>query len=226
MAQQSENPPAGKKYPLLVPRVLARRYRPVGVLLIVIGIMAQLPRLVPQLRAESALLDFETLSYVGIVALVAGAGLFIVSLLESRLAYVQCLPDYLLINTSSGRVACTYRRINTFKTAPVEVFFPTKGAKGRQKYILNALAKERVAGKYAIRALEMLVDEYPLPPKTIQRRVGKMMISPRDQAFLFIVRDAGGLEQEITSYMDLARQKLKGDDPNAFKDPFARIAAR
>src|SRR4051812_37397631 len=107
------------KHHLIVYRFIARRYRPAGMLLILMGILAILPAFVEPLRRLVGVITPEQLAIIGTAALVLGLGLFIGSILGERQAYVQCLPQFLLINTMFNRVFVSYQRINS--TQPVQV---------------------------------------------------------------------------------------------------------
>src|SRR5690349_10019170 len=103
----------GSKHRLILYRFTAARYRPPGVLLIMMGLLAFLPTILPPLRFNSAILTYQQLAILGAASIALGLVLFIGAVLAERRAYVQCLPDYLLINTMFNRVFLSYKRINT-----------------------------------------------------------------------------------------------------------------
>lgn len=217
-SDQTEQPKLGKygnRYPLLVYRVLARRYRPVGVLLLAVGLLAQIPHLITELRPQNSFITFEALSLLGLGAIGVGLLLWLAAQIEVRRAYVQCHPDYLVINTGSGRVAIAYQRFNALKPVKVAGLFKLKDEKGRQKAILKPLMRET--------ALEALVSEFPLPEEQMRRRLHRFLFSPRDKAFLFIVPRSTSLSLEIATFTDRARTAARED---AYQDPFERAATR
>ncbi|MCC7207143.1 MAG: hypothetical protein IT323_07555 [Anaerolineae bacterium] len=219
---QSEAPPdvtTGKRYPLLVYRQAARRYRPVGVLLFVVGLLAQLPLFIGELRPQNMFITYQQLSLLGLGAIGAGVLLWLAAQYEIRRAFVQCQPDYLLISTASGRVAVAYARFNTLKPVKVSGLYKKEDLKGRDRNILKPLLKET--------ALEALVTDYPLPEKEMRRRLSRYVFSPRDQGFLFIVKKSSDLNMELTAFISRAREVAAGvQAPTGYVGPFERVARR
>lgn len=203
----------GKKHPLLVYRMVSNRYRPAAMLLLVMGILAQLPRFVPDVFGRGAFISGDTVSTVGLVAVVIGCALLAASIMEKRRAYVQCQPDYLLINAANARVAIAYGRINTTKSVKVAEVFAPKEIKGRDRTFIKPLSGEL--------ALEMIVSDFPLPEKTIRRRLNRFLLSPRDQGFVFIVPRPRDLNLEINTAMDSLRQRQR-DEETSYVNPLDR----
>ncbi len=216
MPETSTQTRASNKYPLVVYRLLARRYRPVGVLLIAVGAIAQLPRYIPELRFAEALLTYEQLSLIGLAALLAGLGLFITALLEGRLAYAQCEPDYLLINTSSGRVAVGYLRIIETKLDILRSVLETEKVRGRDQVLakqLGKLHKERV--------IEVVLSDFPLPERQLRRRLNKFFFSARSQyGLVLIVPRPESLKLEIDAAIARAREARRLAEQGE-RDPLA-----
>lgn len=200
----------------MVYRLLARRYRPVGVLLIAIGIIAQLPRYIPELRLAEALLGYEQLSIIGLGVLLAGLGLFIASLLEGRLAYAQCKPDYLLINTSSGRVAVGYLRITETKLDIPRNVLETKKVRGRDQALMKQLSK-----LHKERVLEVVLSDFPLPEKQLRKRLNRFFFSTRSEhGFVLIVPRPESLKFEIDAAIAQAREARRIAEQGE-RDPLA-----
>lgn len=218
MAQASSQTKVGTKYPLVVYYLIARRYRPVGVLLIAVGAIAQLPRFIPELRFPQAILTYEQLSLIGLAALLIGFGLFIVSLLESRLAYAQCKPEYLLINTAGGRVAVAYARINETKLDIPRHVLATDQVRGRDRVLLKWLAK-----LHKERVLEVVLSDFPLPEKQLRKRLHKFFFSARsDRGFVLIVPRPESLKFEIDTSVSRARDaRRKAEESQS--DPLAAL---
>src|SRR5438874_13336423 len=103
--QAEPSPKTGGKYPLLVYRFIGRRYRPAGILLFVAGLLALLPWWIVELRPKNFILTYQQLAYVGIGAMVLGLLILALSLRIERRAYVQCLPQYMLIRAPFHSVA-------------------------------------------------------------------------------------------------------------------------
>lgn len=208
---------AGKRYPLLPYRLKARRYRPFGVFIIVVGVLAMLPQIFPQFQQMVILFDFQTLTIIGAVVALLGLIVVIASILESRLAYAQCTPEYLLINTSGGRVACSYARvIQTKNTLLRDDLVSIKSARGSEKRYLKPLAGREV--------LEVVLDELPLPREVIQRRIGSACLSLRDVGFVLIVPNPTEMAVEINTYSTRMRDQMKGQ-VTTYQDPFERASA-
>lgn len=204
----------GKKHRLLVYRFIARRYRPAGYLLFVIGILAQLPQFISELRPRDWFITYQQLSLVGLIALMVGLILIVASILEERRAWVQCQPDYLLINTGAGRVAVSYARFITVKSVRVADIFKWKDYKGRQRDFIKPLAGEG--------AVELVVNDFPLPEGTIRKRLSQFLITTRDKGFIFIVPRPSDLSFEINTFVERARQAAAEASKERYHDPLER----
>lgn len=216
MAREGSETKTGIKYPLVVYRLLARRYRPVGVLLVAVGALAQLPRYLPELRFAEAFITYEQLSVIGLAALLSGLGLFVVSLLEGRQAYAQCLPDYLLINSAGGRVACAYARINTTKLTIPRDALETKNVRGRDKVLIKWLSKV-----HKDRVLEIELADYPLPERQIRKRLHPFFFSVRlERGLVLIVPSPDRLKFEIDTAISRAREARRLAEQGE-RDPLA-----
>lgn len=215
MSKKGNTPQYGKKYPLAVYRLIARRYRPAGYLLFIFGLLMELPRFITELRPRNSILTYEQLSIVGLIAIVSGVIIVIASIYEERRAYVQCLPDYLLINTAAGRVAVAYQRFNTFKSVRVGDMYPWKEYRGRQRDFIRPFAAET--------AIEAVVKEWPLPERAIRKRLSPFVISARDTGFIFIVPRATDFRMEIDRYVDQARTAIKEAEAEKYSDPIERM---
>lgn len=206
---------SSRKYPLLVYRYIAVRYRPAGILMFIFGLIAQIPRFVPELRVDNGFITYDQLSLLGLVGVVAGVVLWIASIFEARQAYVQCRPEYLLINTASGRLAVSYLRINSMKTIKVADVFPVKQLRGRQRAFIKPLARES--------ALEVLVSDFPIPEQQARRRLSQFLFSTRDKGFVFIVPNYGDLKVEINGYQDSARMAEIDATRGGYVNPMERV---
>jgi hypothetical protein len=218
-AQQVGLTEKGNRYPLLVYRQSARRYRPVGVLLLVMGLLAQLPLIIGELRPQNFFITYQQLSLLGLGAIGVGLLLWLAAQYEIRRAFVQCQPDYLLISTASGRVAVAYARFNTLKPVKVASLYKKEELKGRDRNTLKPLLKET--------ALEALVIDYPLPEQELRRRLSRYLFSPRDEGFLFIVKKSSDLNMELTAFISRAREANIGAQASmTYVAPFERVSRR
>jgi hypothetical protein len=208
----------GNKHHLLVYRFIAGRYRPAGVLLFVIGIIALLPWLMPPirdvLRLDEAFLSYTQLAYLGAASMFAGAFLWIMTIYMQRKAYVQCLPEYMVINTASHRVVVAYQRINTVQPVQVNKVFNVKEIKGREQTFIKPLSGDT--------ALEVELKEFPVPEKRLRRHFSRFLLSPRDKGFVFIVRYPSQLSLEISTYTQNALDQ-RAEEQQRYLDPIERL---
>ncbi len=215
MSNQENAPTIGRKYPLVVYRLIARRYRPVGYLLFFVGLIALIPNFVIELRPKNLFVTPEQLSIVGLISITAGVLIIIASFYEARRAYVQCHPDYLLINTGSGRVAVAYQRFNTFKNVRVGDLYRWKDYKARERGYIRPLVAES--------AVEAVLKEWPLPEPVIRKRLNRFVISTRDTGFVFIVPHPTEFRMEIDKFIDRMRTAAKNAETEKYTDPIERM---
>jgi hypothetical protein len=209
-------PAVGKKYRLLIYRNIARRYFPAALVLVLFGLLLQAPRFAPEIIPPGFLFGPDSLSVLGAIALIMGIVVYVASLREGRRGFVQCHREYLLINTASGRVAVAYPRVVTSKPVAVRDLYPTKKEKGRNRAIIKPLAHKN--------ALELIINEYPLPEKEIRRRLHRFVFTPRDTGFLFILERPGELNVEIMKYQDALRRTQRDEELSKFRgDPITRM---
>jgi hypothetical protein len=212
--QNSSEGGPGAKHPLLVYRFIAGRYRPAGVLLFAMGLLALLPWLIPALRFSNAILNYIQLATVGMGALIAGAGLWILTIFMERRAYVQCRPEYLVIRTAFHTVAVAYQRFNSIQPVQVGRVFNIKEIKGRERNFIKPLAAET--------AVEAMVADFPVPEKRLRRHFSRFLLSPRDKAFLFIVPRSQQLSIELNTFIQRARD-TRAADQQRYLDPIERL---
>jgi hypothetical protein len=178
-----------------------------------VGLIAQLPVLVSELRPRHTFITYEQLSLIGLLALAIGLVFLIASWLEVRRAFIQCRPEYLLINTASGRVAVAYQRFNTLKSVKVADIFRPNEIKGRERTYIKPLV-----GAVAV---EALVSDFPIPEKRLKRRLSRFLLSTRDKGFIFIVPRPSDLSFEINSFTDRARSTPA--ESEQYLDPIERM---
>jgi hypothetical protein len=206
----------GNKYPLLVYRYIARRYRPAGVLLFVMGLFAQLPQFIALPFFKSTFFTPTQLAYVGAAALFAGAGIWIISLYMERRAYVQCMPDYLLIRSAFHTVAVAYQRFNSVQTVQVGRVFDIKSYKGRDRLFIRPLAAEP--------AIEAELSSMPeaVSEKRLHRNFSKFLFSPRTNGFIFIVPNYQKLGFELNAYIQRSRDRQRAAEHQGYLSPLER----
>jgi hypothetical protein len=203
----------GERHPLLLYRFVSWRYRPAGVLLMVLGAVLFASNFFPSLRPANFFLSTEALVVLSVVSFTLGVLVWITAVFEKRHAWVQCQPDFLVINTSAGKVAVAYRRVNTIKTVKLGELFPKRGLRGRDKGFIRPLLGEL--------ALEVVLREYPIPEEEIRRRISRFMFSPRDTGFIFVVPRPADLKLEINTAQNNLREAERAEQ-NRYIDPMAR----
>ncbi len=205
---------SGEKHPLLVYRFIARRYRPAGVLLFIVGLLALLPWWITELRPKNFFLSYTQLAYIGIGALILGAFIWILSLRIERRAYVQCLPQFMVIRAPFHSVAVAYPRFNSIQPVQVGRIYDVKAIKGRQRHFIKPLAGEN--------AVEAEVGEYPVSEKRLRRHFSQFLFSTREKGFIFIVPRPQQLSIELNTYMQRAQDQGKAEQQR-YLDPIERL---
>jgi len=221
MADQSNKP--GMKHPLIVYRFMFRRYRPAGVLLFVVGIIALLPSIIPQLRFQSAVLNYSQLAIIGVAGIILGLAIFLVAVMGERQAYVQCRPDYLVVHTLLHRVFVAYQRVNSVQPVQIGRIFDIKADKKTAKG--NALSnreKELIKPLIGDSAVEVELSSWPLPDKKMRKNFSRFLFSTREEGFIFIVPKPSTLSIELTTYMQRALD-TRDADQQRYLDPIERL---
>jgi hypothetical protein len=203
----------GTRQPLILYRLIARRYRPVGILLFLMGVVALLPLFIAELRGGIQLLTFETLAVLGFVSLLTGAVLTITSIFRERRAYVQCMPHFFLINTAGKRVAIAYQRIQQVRTVKVGTVFPKDTLKGRDLTLVKQMIGDL--------GLEIVLNDFPLPQREMRRRLHKLLISPRETGLIIVVPVPQQLSIELETFQSRAREQAA--EKARYLDPIERM---
>jgi len=137
--------------------------------------------------------------------LVAGstaALFFLYSLLGPRLAYVQCFPTHVRINTPLYRLIISYSRVRTGR--PVQ-FNPRRRLSGSQKDILRPFLGQTV--------LALDLNGYPVGEKWLRFWLPPFMFPDNFTGLLFHVKDWMALSQEVDSFRSL-RKVSRVDTPS------------
>ncbi|MEP7287727.1 MAG: hypothetical protein ABI947_18390 [Chloroflexota bacterium] len=205
----------GNKHNFILYRFMARRYRPPGVLLVVMGIVALLPTFVPQLRFQTAFLNYQQLAIIGGASILVGLVLYIGAVLAERRAFVQCLPDYILISTMFQRVYVSYQRINSVQPVQVGRVFDIKSIKKeREQKLIKPLLAEP--------AVELVLSSFPLPESQLRKAFTQFLFSTRNIGFIFIVPKPSALSNEISTFMQRAADERDADQQR-YLDPIERL---
>lgn len=212
--QKAQKPAAPKthRHPLLIFRNLGRRYRPVGLLLIVLGALAFLPTFIGELQNEWV--DPAPMAAVGLVLILVGIAFWLFAALALRRAYVQCLPDVVIVRTPFHSLRVSYRRITSIRAMPVAEAFKGVRLGGMGRPLVKPLRKEM--------AVVVMVKSWPVPKRGLRRRMGRWLFVPKGEGWVLIVPDTSRLMREME---ELQQRKLEADRRAAaeYEDPIDRL---
>jgi len=214
MARQEESVDPARDtqlHPLLVYHNLGRRYRPPALLLIVMGLFALLPSFIEELENDSVSPD--ALALVGLVLILAGAGLWLFSILASERSYVEVRPDVLMVRGPFRRTMISYHRIKLVQPVQVSQLYPRKDLKGMGRPLVRPLL--------AMTAVEVQMRSWPEPKERLVRRYGRYLFSPRADAWLFIVPAYAALIRQVDAAVQRKAERERGG--TAYEDPIARL---
>ncbi|MBX3086605.1 MAG: hypothetical protein KF716_33535 [Anaerolineae bacterium] len=214
MAKESASKP-GLKHHLLVYHFIARRFRPAAQLMFLAGLIMQIPYFIPEARVPQKLLTFEQLALLGALLMLVGLALWVASIFRERRAYVQCLPEYLLIRTAGHKIAVAYQRLNAIKTVRTADLYPKDTIKGGKRRFIRPL--------YGEPALEVVVNEFPIPEEKLRKQLSEFVISTREPGFVFIVRYPTKLATELNAYMENFRYASE-DSQRRYMSPLERAS--
>lgn len=215
MATERRKTPAATKpqrHPLLVYRHLGYRYRPPALLLIVMGLFAFLPTFIGELHNED--IPPGTLAVVGLVLVLVGIAFWQFAALALRRAYVECLPDVVLIRTPFARVRLSYRRIKAVRAVPVAKVYERTKLRGMRKPLLKPLLKDM--------AVVVYVKSWPAPKRALRWRIGNLLFAPQEEGWVLIVPDCSALLRQV----EVGQQRKYDEDRQAqtgYQDPIERL---
>jgi hypothetical protein len=197
---------ADKRYPLLLyrewMRPLALPTFCIAILIFLLWAAAQIGRL----PAHPGISHFSQSLLLGIAALVA-LGLWLIVSLLPRAAFVQCLPEYLLLRLGFLRLIVSYSRLRTSRTMQHGQIHPPD-AQPRSR---RALAK-RMASRQCV-AMEL--TSYPMAFFLLRGLAHPFLFLGKEPGFLFAVEDWMGLGRDLDEKHSawLERRKDAGKQP-------------
>jgi hypothetical protein len=198
--------PANKRYPLLLYREWLRPLSAptlaIAVVLILFWVTAQ-AGLLPEHSGMSAPAQSPLL---GMAAGIAFLSWLVVARLPHT-AYVQCLPEYLLLHFAFLRLVVSYSRVRTTRSVlHGQVHPPASQPRSRR-----ALAA-RLAGKQCV-AIELM--SYPKAFFLLRAQTHPFLFLGEQPGFLFAVEDWMGLDREVQAMNAelVARRKDAGKPP-------------
>jgi len=199
------------RHPLLVYRMLGRRYRPPGVLLILMGLLLFLPSFIVELENEAV--EPAALARLGGVLVLVGLAFMLFAALAIRRAYVVCTPDLLVIRTPFYRTVVSYRRVGQILSVPAWQLFPREDLKGMSRPLVTPLL--------GMTAVEVQMRGWPVPKRWLQVMLSRTMFSPRADAWVFVVPNYSVLMREIEHHRQLKLAGVADDGPEMYDGPFA-----
>jgi len=137
---------------------------------------------------------------LGIAALVA-LGLWLIVALLPRAAFVQCLPDYLLLRVGFLRLIVSYSRLRTSRTVQHgQIHSPSN-----QPPFRRALAKRMAL----LQSVEIDLTSYPMAFFLLRALTHPFLFKGEEPGFLFAVEDWMGLGRDLEEKHSawLARRK-------------------
>ena len=214
MAKEPKKKP-GLKHQLLVYRFIAGRFRPAAQLMFLAGLVMEIPYFIPEARVPQKLFSVEQLALLGALLLLIGLALWVASIFRERRAYVQCQPDYLLISTAGHKIAVAYQRLNSLKTVRVADMYPKNEIKGGDRRFIRPL--------YGEPAIEVVVNEFPIPEAKLRKQLSQFVISTREPGFVFIIRSPSKLATEINTFLEDFRYDASENAQRRYMNPLERV---
>jgi hypothetical protein len=160
------------------------------------------------------IMEADKLAIIGGVITLAGLGFILFSVLAKRRAYVLCRPDVLEIHTPFYRTLVSYLRIKQAMSVQVSQLFPKESLKG--------MGKPLVAPLLGMTAVELYITSWPKPKRRLQRYLGKYLLSPRAEGFVFIVPNYSVLIRQIERMQQHHSDQERGKS-DSYQDPFDRL---
>ncbi|MBN1179998.1 MAG: hypothetical protein JXD18_12360 [Anaerolineae bacterium] len=195
----SKKQKSSQKYPLLVYTPIWDRWGNLGVLVAIISVIFWIfaPKLGIPLFAD------PLFRHLPLVSVFIGLLMFFYGLASRKMAYVQCFPKYIRIQTPIYPLMISYKRVEDTRLVQVSKSFDiNKEKKARNSW------PQKYWGMTAI-----AVDLKSLPSGVSARWLhlwfDKYLFNPERLGFILIVDDWTNLSKEMGGYMSTQRvQKL------------------
>ncbi len=174
----------GDRFPLLVYAPLGRRWTSLGLLLMLTS--GALWWLAPRILGPTPW------RHLALFPVLAGGALFIYGLAARKMAYVQCFPTYLRIQTPFYPLVISYRRV--LGTRPVQVgaiFDPQKDRAARRSW---------PRGYWAKTALALELKGLPVKRWWLRLWFDRHLFLPEGSGLVLFVEDWMGLSAQLDSF--------------------------
>lgn len=188
------------KFPLLIYHRYHQIHRGLSIALIALGlVLAATAGLMLLIRSRSVTDDPKLLLLLGIPILALGLARYLLTLAFSKLAYVQCTPRNIKIQTPIVPVVFSYRRIADTRPTNLRDVFPPNKQKGVRRKMLEELWGETV--------IVVELKGYPMPKSWLKTLMGPYLLTPKGTGFVFLVKDWMGLNRQIADYLEQWRAR-------------------
>ena len=189
-----------KKFPLLIYSRYHRVHRGLSMALFWLGVVLVATALLLRfLHPRSVTGDARPLLMIGVVIVMFGLARYLLTLVFSRIAYVQCTPRNIKIQTPFVPVVFSYKRIMDTRPTTLRELFPPDKQKGMRRKMLEQLWGETV----------IVVDlkGYPMSKSSLRTLMGPFLLTPKGTGFVFLVKDWMGLNRQIADYLEQWRAR-------------------
>ncbi len=174
----------GDRFPLLIYEPVGRRWGRLGLLLILasLGLWLALPRLIgPTMLRHLAL--FPVL--VGLILIVYGQA-------ARKMAYIQCFPTRIRIQTPIYPLVISYKRIETTRPVQlVKLFDPQKEKAARRSWPKTYWSKT---------AIVLELKGYPISESWLRLWFNRYMFWPEGTGLVLLVEDWMEFSQQLDGF--------------------------
>jgi len=198
--------PANKRYPLLLyrewMRPLSLPILSIAVILILFWVVS-LTGLLPEHMGISVPTQSPLLGMAAGIAFL----LWLIVLRLPHMAYVQCLPEYLLLQVGLLRLIVSYSRLRTSRSVQhAQIHAPKAQPPSRRALAVRMALKQCVA---------IELTSYPMAFFLLRTLTHPFLFLGEEPGFLFAVEDWMGLDREVEEMNSalVARKKDAGKQP-------------
>ena len=127
-----------------------------------------------------------------LVLALASLGVFVYSFMARRMAWVQCRPGHLHIQTPIYPLAVSYSRIKVVRPSEFgHIFDPSKEKPGRRNWLRPYWGKTAVVVE---------ISKYPISKSWLRLWFNRYMFSPEVTGFVFLVEDWMTLSRQLDDF--------------------------
>ncbi len=115
------------------------------------------------------------------------------------LAYVQCFPTHLRIQTPLLRLAVSYERVYSVRPVTFRDMYPPSRQRWSQRHFLEPL--------YSLTGVGVVLKTYPISERWLRLWLSEYMFLRDAHGFLFLVEDWMALSRQIDDFRDRWRDR-------------------